>query len=102
MYRKQARLKPISPKLWEEFPDIMEFDLINNDAVEFLVETKVPTIKQRVLWKLIDRLDEKQRRMVVAFMQGNTHGDIGVSEKTWRYHLEKGIKSMRKELLDIE
>ena len=102
MYRKQARLKPISPKLWEEFPDIMEFDLINNDAVEFLVETKIPTIKQRVLWKLIDRLEEKQRRMVVAFMQGNTHKDIDVSEKTWRYHLEKGIKTMRKELFDIE
>ena len=80
----------------------MEFDLINNDVVEFLVETKIPTINQRVLWKLISKLEPKQHKMVIAFMRGNTHGDIGVSEKTWRYHLEKGIKSMRKELLDIE
>ena len=80
----------------------MEFDLINNDAVEFLVETKIPTINQRVLWKLISKLEPKQHKMVIAFMRGNTHGDIGVSEKTWRYHLEKGIRSMRIELVDIE
>jgi hypothetical protein len=100
MYRKQARIKPISPKLWEEFPDIMEFDLINDDAIEFLVETNTPTINQRTLWKLIDRLEAKQRRMVIAFMRGNSYGDINVSEKTWRYNLEKGIKFMRKELFD--
>jgi len=100
MYRKQARLKPISPKLWEELPDIMELDLINDDAVEFLVDTKIPTINQRLLWKLVSRLEPKQHRMVIAFMRGNTHEDIGVSEKTWRYHLEKGIKSMRKKLFD--
>ena len=100
MYRKQARLKPISPKLWEQVPDIMEFDLINDDAVELLIETKIPTINQRVLWKLVSRLEPKQHRMVIAFMRGNTHEDIGVSEKTWRYHLEKGIKVMRKELFD--
>ena len=100
MYRKQARLKPISPKLWEEFPDIMEFDLINNDAVEFLVETKIPTINQRILWRLISRLEPKQHKMVIAFMRGNTHKDIGVTEKYWRYHLEKGIKSIREILVD--
>ena len=78
----------------------MEFDLINNDPVEFLVETKTPTVNQRVLWKLVSRLEQKQHRMVIAFMRGYTHKEIGVSEKTWRYHLEKGIKSIRKELFD--
>jgi hypothetical protein len=77
MYRKQARLKPISPKLWEEVPDIMEFDLINDDAVEFLVETKIPTIDQRVLWRLVSRLEPKQHRMVIAFMGGNTTKTLG-------------------------
>ena len=43
MYRKQLLHVPRSPRLWEEEFDPTEFDLINDDAVEFLVETKIPT-----------------------------------------------------------
>lgn len=101
MYRKQLLHVPRSPRLWEEEFDPTEFDLINDDVHELAPDTNVLSMNKRVLRHLIDhKLTEKQRLIVEAFSEGKKHYQINVTEKTWRYHLDKAIQSLRDSFVD--
>jgi hypothetical protein len=40
----------------------------------------------------------KQRLVMEALLNGISYTDIGVSEKYWRYHYEKAIDFIKKEM----
>jgi hypothetical protein len=44
------------------------------------------------------RMPEKQRAIIEAFLHGMNFNDLGVSEKYWRYHYQRGIEFIKKEL----
>jgi hypothetical protein len=43
-------------------------------------------------------MDPKQKEVFVAFLNGESYNDIGVTEKYWRYHFAKGIEFIKQEL----
>jgi len=45
-----------------------------------------------------DRMPEKQKQIIEAFLNGMTYLDVGVTEKYWRYHFDKGIEFIKQEL----
>ena len=40
----------------------------------------------------------KQRQVLEGFLKGLNHIDMGLTEKYWRYHYEKAIEFIQKEL----
>lgn len=44
------------------------------------------------------RMPEKQKIIIEAFLVGLNFNDLGVSEKYWRYHYQRGIEFIKKEL----
>jgi len=45
-----------------------------------------------------DRMPEKQKQIIEAFLNGMTYLDVGVTEKYWRYHYEKAVQFIQEEL----
>lgn len=45
-----------------------------------------------------NRMPEKQKVVLEAFLLGMGFKDIGVSEKYWRYHYQKAVEFIKKEL----
>jgi hypothetical protein len=45
-----------------------------------------------------ERMPFKQKQVIDAFLLGMTHIDIGITEKYWRYHYEKAVQFIQKEL----
>lgn len=45
-----------------------------------------------------ERMPEKQREVMEAFLVGNTAKDLGVTEKYWRYHFKRGVNFVKKEM----
>jgi len=43
-------------------------------------------------------MPEKQREIIHGFLEGLTYKDLKVTEKYWRYHFEKGVEFIKKEL----
>jgi hypothetical protein len=39
-----------------------------------------------------------QREILLAFLEGKTHKEIGVTEKYWRWHFAKGVEFIKREL----
>lgn len=100
MYRQPLIHKPRSPKLWEEEWDPTELDFINNDE-ETIPDTNILSMKRIVVRRMIrDCLNPLERKVVEAFMAGQTHTTIGVSEKYWRYWLGTALETMREKLVD--
>jgi hypothetical protein len=101
MYRHPLIHKPRSPKLWEEEWDPTELDFINNDVHDLAPDTNILSMNKRVLRHLIEHtLTEKQRIIIEAFSEGKKHYQINITEKTWRYHLDKAIQSLRNSFVD--
>jgi hypothetical protein len=51
------------------------------------------------IYRIIEeRMPKKQRVVVEAFLSGQSNKDIDVTEKFFRYHLEKGIEFIKQEL----
>ena len=49
--------------------------------------------------KIIDeRMPEKQKVIIEAFLCGMTFNELQVSEKYWRYHYQKAVEFIKKEL----
>jgi hypothetical protein len=49
--------------------------------------------------RIIDeRMPEKQKQIIEAFLMGMTYLDVGVSEKYWRYHYEQAVEFIKGEL----
>jgi hypothetical protein len=45
-----------------------------------------------------NRMPMKQRQILEGFLKGLNHFDMGVTEKYWRYHYDKAIEFIQKEL----
>jgi len=94
------KINAATPRLSDEEPDLLEQD--DSDGIT------TESIEGFVLWspedildvhKLIEkRLEDAEREVLVAFMEGFTYVDIQVTEKYWRYHFAKGVELIRKEL----
>jgi DNA-directed RNA polymerase specialized sigma24 family protein len=88
------------PRLSDEEIDPMEQD--DNDS------TQSHTDEGWVPWTNDDLIDIRrvmdermpvvQREVIEAFLSGMTFEDIGVSEKYYRYHYQRAIEFIRKEL----
>lgn len=89
-----------TPRLSDEEPDLLEqddSDGVTTEAIEgFLLWTPEDILD---IHRLIgERLADQEREILCAFMDGFTYIDIGVTEKYWRYHFNKGISIIQKEL----
>ena len=101
MYISQLMHKPRSPKLWEEEWDPTEVDFINRDVHELAPDTNIISMNRKMVRRIIaEYLNPSERKVIEAFMVGQTHTMIGVTEKHWRYHFSKAIKTMRKLIVD--
>jgi hypothetical protein len=87
-------------RLSDEDPDPIEQDDIA-DGYHLLQEGWLLWEPEDILdiKRLIERhMDPKERQIFVAFLNGQSYNDIGVTEKYWRVHFAKGIKFIKKEL----
>jgi hypothetical protein len=49
--------------------------------------------------RIIDeRMPIKQKQVIEAFLIGRTYLDVGMTEKYWRYHYDKAVEFIQKEL----
>ena len=49
--------------------------------------------------RIIDeRMPMKQKQVIEAFLVGRTYTDVDMTEKYWRYHYEKAVEFIQKEL----
>lgn len=90
-----------APRLSDE-----EVDPLEADDIESLTSNK--SNEGWVPWDyddLIDvkriveeRMPQKQRVVIEAFLSGQTNRDIHVSEKFWRYHFAKAVEFIKEEL----
>ena len=94
------KINAITPRLSDEEPDPIEqddSDGITTEAIEGFVLWSSEDILD--VHKLIaERLGEKEKEILCAFIEGFTYIDVGVTEKYWRYHFNKGVELIRKEL----
>ena len=94
------KINAAKPRLSDE-----EVDPIQQDDSDGIT---TESIEGFVLWssedildvhKLIaERLGEQEKEILCAFMEGYTYIDVGVTEKYWRYHFNKGVELIKKEL----
>jgi len=94
------KVNAATPRLSDEELDPIEQD--DNDGISVeLVEAFLPWSSEDVLdiKRLISKkMPTKERYILEAFLEGLTHLDIDVTEKYWRYHFEKGVEFIKKEL----
>lgn len=89
-----------SPRLSDEEPDLLE----QEDVEGFMGspnEGWLPWSQDDLIdiQRIIEeRMPQKQRDIIEAFLLGQNSKEIGVSEKYWRYHYQKGIEFIKKEL----
>ena len=101
MYRKQLLHVPRAPRLWEEELDPTELDFINDDVHDLAPDTNILSMNRVVVRRMIrDNLNPLERRVIEAFMAGQTYTMIGVTEKHWRYWMGTAFKTMREKLVD--
>lgn len=93
-------VKYSKPRLSDEEMDPLEADDIDSFSghldpgwvpwdVDDLIDIK----------RIIDeRMLPKQKQVMDAILNGASYADIGVSEKYWRYHYEKAIDFIKKEM----
>ena len=49
--------------------------------------------------RIIDeRMPMKQKQVIEAFLMGRTYTDVDMTEKYWRYHYDKAVEFIQKEL----
>lgn len=89
-----------TPRLSDEEPDLLE-----QEDVEGIMGTQtegwLPWTHDDLIdiQKIIEqRMPQKERQIIEAFLLGQTSKELGVTEKYWRYHYQKGIEFIKKEL----
>lgn len=88
------------PRLSDE-----EMDPIEQDDLESVTQQ---SSEGWVPWDLDDLIDirriidermpSKQREVIEAFLVGKIYTDVDMTEKYWRYHYEKAVEFIQKEL----
>ncbi len=90
-----------APRLSDEEVDPLEADDIDGLSSNKNTEGWLPWSYDDLIdvRRIIEeRMQEKQRIVIEAFLCGQNNRDIQVSEKFWRYHFAKGIEFIKEEL----
>jgi len=84
----------------EELDPLESSDIGESNLHTSLSEGWLPWDPEDVedIHKIIKRLDPKEQFIIEAFLDGLSYYDINVSEKYWRYHFNKGLIQIKKEL----
>jgi hypothetical protein len=89
-----------APRLSDEEPDLMEQEDIEGISGSmtdgWLPWTHDDMIDIRRV--IQDKMPQKQREVMEAFLMGNSAADLKVTEKYWRYHFKRGVELIQKEL----
>jgi len=94
-------VKAVAPRLSDEDVDPIEKDDNIEPNPPTLVEGWLPWDTEDIadIKRLIDeRLPAKQKFILESFLDGLNYIDVCVTEKYWRYHFNKGIEFIKKEL----
>ena len=94
------KIKAATPRLSDEELDPIEQDDVDGIPVD-VIDPFVPWNAEDMLdiKRLIsERMPEKQREIIQAFLEGLNYKDLNMTEKYWRYHFDKGIEFIKKEL----
>jgi hypothetical protein len=95
----KSKIKAVTPRLSDEDPDPLEQDELENTTAQ-LADGWSPWDQEDVsdVHNLInDKMPRKQRAVFLAFLNGQGYNDLGVTEKYWRYHFNKGVEFIKKE-----
>jgi hypothetical protein len=89
-----------APRLSDEEPDLMEQEDIEGISGSmtdgWLPWTHDDMIDIRRV--IQEKMPQKQREVMEAFLMGNSAADLKVTEKYWRYHFKRGVELIQKEL----
>ena len=94
------KIQAVTPRLSDEDPDPLEQDEVENASTQS-IEGWTPWNPEDlfdVKMLIHDWMPPKHQEIFLAFLDGLTHKDIGVTEKYWRYHFDKGIEFIKQEL----
>ena len=94
------KVNAATPRLSDEELDPLEQDDTEGVTAELIEGYLIWTTDDIAdVHKLIEyQLDEKERAIINAFLEGLTYMDLQVTEKYWRYHFAKGIEFIKREL----
>lgn len=98
--KRKHKVNAIAPRLSDEDPDPIEQDE-NEGVAAFLVDGWLPWEPEDIqdIKRLIStKMPTKQRYVLECFLEGMSYSDANVTEKHWRYHFNKGIEFIKKEL----
>jgi len=88
------------PRLSDEEMDPIEQDdseSVSNHSSEGWVPWDLDDLID--IRRIIDeRMPMKQKQVIEAFLVGRTYTDVDMTEKYWRYHYEKAVEFIQKEL----
>jgi hypothetical protein len=89
-----------APRLSDEEPDLMEQEDIEGISgmqsdgwLPWSYEDMIDI--RRVIQ---DRMPQKQREVMEAFLMGSNASDLGVTEKYWRYHFKRAVEFIKREM----
>jgi len=89
-----------APRLSDEEPDPLEQEdvegIMGTPAEGWLPWTHDDLIDIKMI--IEERLPMKQRIIIEAFLLGQSCHEIGVTEKYWRYHYQKAVEFIKREL----
>jgi hypothetical protein len=94
------KINAVTPRLSDEDPDPIEQD-DSADGYHLLQEGWYPWDNDDIIdiRKIVEiKMPRKQQFIMQAFLNGQMHYDVDVTEKYWRYHFFKGIDFIKKEL----
>jgi len=98
--KTKHRVCAATPRLSDEELDPIEQD--DNDGISTeLFEAFLPWSVEDIedIKRLIaTKMPVKERFILEAFLSGLTHIEANVTEKYWRYHFNKGVEFIKKEL----
>jgi hypothetical protein len=100
MRKTICKIKAATPRLSDEELDPIEQDETDGVSVE-MMEAHLPWSQEDIIdikRLIVDKMPVKQRFVLASFLEGLTHVEINVSEKYWRYHFDKGVEFIKKEL----
>jgi hypothetical protein len=95
------KVKAVAPRLSDEDLDPIEQDEQESIASSLINEGWLPWDAEDIkdIKRLIaEKMPQKQRFVLEAFLQGLSYNDIGVSEKHWRYHFNNGLEFIKQKL----
>jgi hypothetical protein len=97
-----SKIQAVAPRLSDEETDPIEQD--ESEGIASSIAENVGWVPWSIediseIKRLINnKMPEKPKKVLDAFLQGFSYNDIGMTEKHWRYHFDAGIELIKKEL----